>query len=521
MIDVPTEVIQNDGNTTQRVLRYEFSQSVPTTASAGSFTMQITDPNDPSFLYDYSLEPADFPRVKENQKLFCEFPDFSRSVHALLSKCIEASCYRASIDERNPDEPTLRLLQTTEISLLCHLWFGIIPANDKRLNGYLVGEVNYFKQKLYETEETLAHLRDDSAMQKRMNDDSYQGLQAKFEQMKAELEQKLENERSTAEKEKQQLKEQADTAREQMTKDHHSEVVTMKEQQAAELERIRKEMNDLNTEKLLVTAEKEKQSIKIANLEAQISELQATLAKTDAERAQLNADLLESTKKCGCLEKELQAAQSQVELTETQLGAQKSQSGEYSKSVFELRKIIEEKDTKIKEVEERAKLYEAKAKERDYIAEMSKKVISQHKADQDNLMQHYTKKKQMLAESEEARHQAEKQLIKAQEEIKASQLVIENEQTEKHKLEGTLQSLREQIAELERKAESDANMISMLERNLDTKYRDDLDTFTDAGDFTSKGTTPPKKEVPPDGIGGYLPELNYQSSSIFGDVPFY
>ena len=47
------------------------------------------------------------------------------------------------------------LAEKTDFSVLTYMHFPLIQANDKRLNNYLVSEVNLYKKRYFEDEEKL------------------------------------------------------------------------------------------------------------------------------------------------------------------------------------------------------------------------------------------------------------------------------------------------------------------------------------------------------------------------------
>ena len=71
-IKVITDIVAKNGGTSQRNLLYQFGFHFGSDTK-GDFQLQITDPDDPLFLFDFNLLSTNYAPLKKEQKLFCDF----------------------------------------------------------------------------------------------------------------------------------------------------------------------------------------------------------------------------------------------------------------------------------------------------------------------------------------------------------------------------------------------------------------------------------------------------------------
>ncbi|OHT14770.1 hypothetical protein TRFO_03055 [Tritrichomonas foetus] len=139
-VTVHTEVIKADRNSSIRSLLYQFTRDV----SSRVFRLQITDPEDPLFLYDYELNSTKYQEVKREQYLACEFANFPQCFNELLNINNQESDTRKAVIEESKT-PVLMLQQNTGFRLLIHLQLQLNSASDTRLKEFLSKEAKKYK----------------------------------------------------------------------------------------------------------------------------------------------------------------------------------------------------------------------------------------------------------------------------------------------------------------------------------------------------------------------------------------
>ncbi|KAK8864077.1 Spindle assembly abnormal protein 6 [Tritrichomonas musculus] len=186
---VNTEIIKTDHSSLVRSLLYQFTRDV----SSKPFKLQITDPEDPLFLFDYDLTSIKYQEVKREQFLACDFLDFPQCFYELLSiNNQEPNTRKAVIDENN--KPVLMLQQNTNFRLLVHLQLQLNMASDSRLKEFLSREAKKYK-KMYN--EALKSTEEANKLR--------QSEKEKYESQIAQYEQKIQSEQKKFETEKQQI----------------------------------------------------------------------------------------------------------------------------------------------------------------------------------------------------------------------------------------------------------------------------------------------------------------------------
>ena len=217
-VQVPTMIMAEFSNTIVRSLVYEYSDNVGAGGGASEFKMQITDPENPMFLYDVSLDLRQFARLRKQQKLLCEFGLFPRSLTSLFEQCNDDDDYRAVIDQDSDDGPVLLLQQMTKFSLITHLKLELIRPDDERLKEYLAGRVVFFKGAYEKSQKEIEELHENMA-----------GAEEMREKHKSEFSKLLEHERKSHQEEIDGLTERAEARIARQKREYDEMIATMSE----------------------------------------------------------------------------------------------------------------------------------------------------------------------------------------------------------------------------------------------------------------------------------------------------
>ena len=527
-IRVKTEVISQDDNSSHRILLYEFTQSSGSGLKNGNFRLQVTDPDDPLFLFDFELSPSEFPSLKEEQKLYCEFPGFSQSVFDLFSACSETKDFKAVLDQKKFQNPVLLLQQMTRISLLTHLKLILTPANPVRLNQYLSLEVHKYKNKSNELSSEVQGLNE-----------AVEELKNRGNLLKEQCEKKLEENKKKFHNEKLKLKSEFESQIEELQKLNHNKLTQLekknKENELNFNEKYDKDINKLNHQIQSINDDKhkyqtisERQHEKIENLEKQIQEFIYKINKIETENKNLSSELLNSSKQGGSIQAESEGLKHKVLIIEENLTKSKEN---INLLITENESIKKELEKKIKEIEllnQKSREYEDKAKERDWIVSKSKQVIEKNMQELQKLKDHYDNKKKEWIIKEEKLKSLEIDNAKLNEREK---LFIENHK----KLEIEINEIKKKndeldllVASYKEQHESDQTVIDHLNNQLnkiEINQTDFDDPIFNNDQLSSNILTrsPIKNNNKTPGLSVFLQPLssNQTGASIFDSPTFF
>eukprot|EP00166_Cyanidium_caldarium_P002651 ctg_2594.g581 len=119
-----------------------------------SVSVQLTDADDPFFLYQFEVSEEDYPRLKAEQSLFVDFAQFPRLIVDYFEQCRQASSgFHATLTEYGSDggdggvaetataaaaaSGKLCICETTRFRNLPHLCLHMAPGSDTAVKRYL------------------------------------------------------------------------------------------------------------------------------------------------------------------------------------------------------------------------------------------------------------------------------------------------------------------------------------------------------------------------------------------------
>ena len=474
-IRVKTEVISKSGNAVQRDLLYVFSNQVGNGTKTSDFSLQITDPDDPLFLYDFELTAAQFQKIKKEQKLFCEFAGFPKSIYSLLNQIITSEDYKALIDEHEFELPTLMLQQVTHISLLIHLQLPLIEASDSRLKEFLSKETRFYKttalqasQKLQEAEKEMEQQRKEyEAKIQKLNDLALQKaseFEAEKARMRKEFEARIEQVKSEQETAKQFL-DQGFVSKEQA-------IVAKYESQIGEL---RNALQNSINEKHKIDMIAQRQAEKIGLLESHVSELKEKLSNTESDSRTAASQVIEHTKREASLRAEIESLKVKLQSANEIIKERKQREESNENTVEGLRASLEMKEQEIENMKQEIEELSAKASDRDFIANKSKDVIQKVQAKLKAAVTELAKSKTTENQLRVALDASMSREKEAEENVRRMSVTLEQE---KHQLKEAMNEnarVKEQVRKLEIELSTEKQYAGFL--NTQLKRKDDLKAF--------------------------------------------
>eukprot|EP00833_Pecoramyces_ruminatium_P013331 jgi/Orpsp1_1/1187363/evm.model.d7180000057184.1 len=104
--------------------------------------IQITDPEDPFFLYTLEIGEDDFHVLKNEQNLLVDFQQFPISFTQLLDECINSKFddnpkFVAKLINDSTRNSILQIIETNSFKHITHLSLSFIPGNDTSIKKYL------------------------------------------------------------------------------------------------------------------------------------------------------------------------------------------------------------------------------------------------------------------------------------------------------------------------------------------------------------------------------------------------
>ena len=529
-LHVRTEIVAEDTNTIVHTLSYLFTKNLGSGNASNDFDLQITDPENPLLLFDFKLSPFDFPRLKEELVLYCEFSTFPNCIHDILTDCNEKSDFKAVIDCRS-QEPQLLLQQMTKISLLTPIRLTLIPASDKRIKEYLATQTKYFKA---EYEKALEEL---------------QSVHEELQSSRIDSDEQTNKFREALEEQKQKYKKQI----EQINQDHESLVETLKSTHSNEVETLRQSFEETKTrllseqkqteeslrsqlatvqeEKHKAVTQNERQSERILSLESQLKDSKQRLEASETENKRLLKEQQETNSSNSSLKTDLASLQSKHEGLQNQFQEKTEYASNLENTVNELRQM--HKEALISDLNQQLKEVKKRADERDWIADKSKKVIAKHQEDIRKLIERYNSKKSFWETREKQFSEIEKENIRIKELVKQLEQQIEVQNQKYAELQDQNSELQKNIDELNKKIDEDKVLTDYLQKSLnekkieemgDDEYLEDDQLLSEnslslSNAFSQNKGGPQSKS----GCSSYVPEnFNFpQTSSLFESPNFY
>jgi len=524
-IEVTTEIVGVDESSSKRVLLYEFGQTTGSGIKSGIFKLQITDPNDPLFLYDFEVSSSDFSSLKEEQKLYCEFHKFSDAVHDLLRESSELKDFKAVIDQKINRKPILLILQMTRISLLTHIRLVLEPASDARLNQFLSSEVQKYKSLSSKLTDNLSEL-------KIIIEENVQESSEKLEKS----DQKLEETKKKHISEKNKITADYEAQIKDILSQHNASIQNLeREKQKAERDIVEKyeiiqqknqaQYQSVLEEKHRVETLSQRQSDKIVTLESQLKEANEKIQRLDQENKELSSGLIQSSKQGGSLKGELDTVRARVMQLEEQIENNKSTISSSTSKTEELKGEIIKKNEEIEELKKLAVENEQKARDRDWILTKSRQVIAKSEQDFQKLKEHYENRKKEWINKEERLKNLEIETARAIERERALSDSVTKLEQEVSILRKKNSELEEQCEQFKTQHETDQTVIDHLNNQLN-KHEfgqfdlDDTDVITDPLSSPVGSKSPTRSGGKTPGLSAFLQPLQqFQSGQSIFDSP--
>jgi chromosome segregation ATPase len=471
-VQLATTITSEDSNSVIHNLVYRYSATVGTGAGCQDFDLQITDPDDPLLLFDYKLAPSEFSSCKEAQQLICEFSSFPDFLTEKLTDCLEHHQHQALIDQRSESGPYLILQEKGRFRLLTHLQLPLVPASDARLKTYISREAKRFKAELIASQEEVAQLRAELESKTDHARKHQRRMDQKFGQQKQDFEEKIRavQDRCEAMLEEQrqalgvnQLEQAAIFEKKELS------LVTKFERQNAELQN---RVAELASERSSLMVGNERLNERIRSLEGQNAEMKARLEALQIEnRTTQLANATLQAQNAG-LESELTAMTAKSEARGAALEQKSELASATGNQVYELKAIIAQKDGEITHLQTQVAELAEKAKDRDWIAEKSKKVIAKHQADIRKLVQHHNDRKASWEAQMERMREVQVVNARLEETVKAHLLAVDRANGQIDQLQETNIGLQNTIAHLEKEDVQSKQSIAYLENQLNRREQE-------------------------------------------------
>jgi chromosome segregation ATPase len=449
-IRAQTEVIGKDQNAVQRSLLFQFNRVGVSSAASSEFRLQITDPDDPLFLYDFESSSAQFQEMKREQKLFFDFGGFGESLKQLLAEINRnAKKYRAVIDEHQFQKPTLMFQKVTNISLLVTLQLTLAAADDSRLKEYLSREAQLYKSdlaaanaKLHESKQTI------------------QSLKQSYEARIAEMQQAIEESRNTHDREQSKLRSSYETrinelqSQQEMTKQSLGEGFVTKEQSLvakyeSQVSNLKAAVSRLQQENQRLEGTMQLQAEQIKQNKRQYSEHRDRHRSLEEEKRSLNDQLVEMCKRVAVLETESEAAKAQSQALNKILDERKLVEGRDGSRCDALQKDLHRKEQEIEKMRSEMEVLVEKANDRDWIAEKSRDFIMKQGAKLSSAVAAYHESQEYCARLSDALQEAQIRMNDAEERLKKVTVSLEQEKHGTQKMRAETAKLKDDIAKLD------------------------------------------------------------------------
>lgn len=512
-IDVPTTVIGSDEAVTKPTLLYQFAQTFGNGVSNGPFRLQITDPENPLFLFTYELSVNDFPEFKEQLKLYCQFPGLSRSVYDLLACCVESEEYGAVINLHDFPKPRLLLQQKTKISLYTPFMIDIVPASEARLNQYLSGEVKKYKSAFLNKgknyDELSAQLQETEKRMEEMEKDYQNQLITQEKKAQNNLDKVTEQYESKIHQLQDSSKEALENAHAERQKSEAD--LTNKFEQI--INDLRKENAKILEEKTQVSVMKERFEEKIKSIEQQLQEANTTKAQLEAQKNDLSAQLLKASSSSAGFSTEVESLKKTIAMLQQTVENDKALQASSAKTIENLQADIAKKEEENSTIRAKLSENEDKARQHDWIAAKSKQVIEKFMAEAKELNSQIASLKSQLDERAQAMTEMQVEKAHAEEQIKALSETIDREKAEMKDLRTRNEMLQGQIAEMKEKSATDEITIQHLNNRLNEHELEN--PSCDSFGPTYKGGSQNKKLLP-----NLQPLADFNGTSVWDSTTF-
>jgi predicted nucleic acid-binding Zn-ribbon protein len=472
-------------------------------------------------LFDYRVSASEFPALREEQQLCFEFSRLPNSVTRLLATCQEHDGFRAVLDERHANRSFLQLQQTTKFSLITHLKLPLVAASDDRLKSYLSDEAKRFKAAFEMSVEEVEKLRNElscaaedgnarSVKWKREIDRIRQEHNAEMEAMRRKFEKALDKDRRRA----------SEAAAQQTAAFDQKEGDLIKASDD-QIKDLQTRLDAVTSERSQLAAASERHTERLSSLEAQLADARERLRTTDDEMKALQQAHIESRTESAAIKGELAATAEKLESAVAALQEKAAFSAAQGSQIESLRSQLCAKDDQIAKMQQTIAELSEQAKDRNWIAEKSKKVIAKHQDDIRKLIQHHNDRKAEWERKAEEMKTMERENVRCQEQIKALELALRSADAKCQDAIARNEELSREIERIQDERKVDRHMIGYLEGELNRKgdviCGDDEDDHIQAQ--SPKGFKPPTKGGP---FSPYVPKMSYpETGSVFDSATFF
>ncbi|XP_059475659.1 spindle assembly abnormal protein 6 homolog [Neocloeon triangulifer] len=418
-------------------------------------SLQITDDDDPYFLFLLSLTVEDFKILRMEQGLIVDFDNFANQVVRLLDECSSSSKYtqgnRFSL-VLNEDLKNTRLefMETNEFKHLCHLSLKMIEGSSADIKKHMALKIHNLK-------DSLRNINNILEQKQQMLSVAYDKLEAKDQELERNRQQ-LKEEKDSLE---QRVIHEAAEARENLTRAHMEWQSRMdKERQEMEATKVQevkiledqlsevKLRNTLLSEKLMNTENNVRDLAKLADsTQKELKAAQKEVVTLRKQNSQIDMDYhkkdesMNSLKtKLAVLEQELKSKlalleqqQEVLQLTterkneleakianmEASVGTKKASLQQLQSEMVKANEIITKQLNEIQNLSAKVKLRTEVALKQESLLEAREKEIA-------DLKNRVTKLESSLATHEEETGKLKEELEKAAENLKGKDLIIRN-----------------------------------------------------------------------------------------------
>eukprot|EP01052_Picozoa_sp_SAG31_P051489 SAG31_NODE_12243_length_956_cov_1.180863_1_plen_193_part_01 len=158
---IPIRLKHNELDERQAELTLQISYETPTANSSHRFLRcQLTDENDPFFLFTLDVSEEDFAQLKLEQRLLIDFAAFPGKLVELLEHCCEAdrqdsARFLATLVCAG-GEGVFSVVETNNFRQLYHISLQLRAGNDVAIKRYLAAKLKDFKTRSCELAADLA-----------------------------------------------------------------------------------------------------------------------------------------------------------------------------------------------------------------------------------------------------------------------------------------------------------------------------------------------------------------------------
>ena len=441
-IELYTIINKSETNSIKELLKININQHLD---KKPCLSIQITNPNEPLFLYNFELSENEFQKFKEEQNLLINFQKFPEYVFELLSLCknYKEDKYNCilNISEKGINVVSkvfLNIEEKNQYRKLIHLSLKMKPANDIYLKKYLSILTKDYKNKY----ETLLK--------------QYEELSINFDNIQ---------------KENNILKENGQN----LELEHKAFMNNALNEKNKEINDIREK--NLNETKIqLKTLEAEKNKI-INNLENKILELQKALSDEEKNKTKLEEYKLELENNKKDLEGKYAVSNIELNVNKSEISNLRYENSELNKKWLNNEKALVEYKYKIeilekelaaknKNLESKQQLIETLNKNRDSNEDIIKSLKAQNSI-LENKLKH----------SASEINKANEIITKLQDEIKNQKLNLKSVKNELNSKEELINQRQELLEEKNQTIKEIKQILENKEKEL-IDFREQIDNYT-------------------------------------------